>query len=577
MSVTINKTIRVTGEAPFVETFATSNSLVYVTNVVQTAGVGYSDYNFDVVYPDSSYVQPTTITMNVTSACGNSNSYGFSESSPCGSYAVSSIIKDTSVPYRFSVTTSNTSCSDITYEWEYNKALFNGVVSNRGLKSTLNLSLREDLPITSFNTGYKVKVTGTDCSGCSDVSEASYSFCKASFNTINKNIVPTDTTEFKTIYDNLNVNGYYVSKADGTLGVVTQPIADQNKIMLIAIEATEFTTNDSCFSYDPKNIKFDIITKEYDVEYLGYTDINSYNFHVFVAHNNYQEYYSADKFIEIQYTVESEERIEAYPAKIVLSPQAEVIEEITISFNDSQFITKDGITSPLDGSIVDVCGYDNTDVLYISPKISLSISSNAYLDTSGATYGVNFFSTTDSRLSVVPAPNSTLLSTPFLFKYTFDDTVANTVPLVIPYTLHVTSKADDTVKAYQTGNLTLTSTCTSSVTLTQNTLSLNVSCADYDDGTYDNIIDFDLADYVSGTFTPSGIPVVVDTLPTQGTLQTYRNSTKVRFIADLCQDGVFTAIVRLRDVNGVESVDFTVTYNVDCVGKDYYTRFCNIE
>jgi len=149
--------------------------------------------------------------------------------------------------------------------------------------------------------------------------------------------------------------------------------------------------------------------------------------------------------------------------------------------------------------------------------------------------------------------------------------------LVIPYTLHVTSKADDTVKAYQTGNLTLTSTCTSSVTLTQNTLSLNVSCADYDDGTFDNIVDFDLADYVSGTFTPSGISVVVDTLPTQGTLQTYRNSTKVRFITDLCQDGVFTAIVRLRDVNGVESVDFTVTYNVDCVGKDYYTRFCNIE
>lgn len=579
MSVTINKTLRVTGEAPFVETFATDNSLVYVTNVKQTAGVGYSDYNFDIVYPDSTYIAGTTITMSVTSACGNSSSYTVPVTSPCGSYALSSVVKDAAAPYRFSVTTSNTSCADIAYEWEYNKALFNGVVSNRGLKSTLNLSLREDLPITSFNTGYKIKVTATDCNGCSDTSEASYSFCKASFDTIAKNIVPTDTTEFKNIYDNLNVNGYYISKADGTLGVVTQPTttADQNKVMLVAIEFTEFTTNDACFGYDPADIKFDILTKEYDVKYLGHTDINAYSFHVFVAHNKYQEYFNTDKFVEIQYTVESAEGVESYPAKIILSPQAEVIEEITISFNDSQFTIQDGITNPLDGSTISPCSYTATDVLYISPKISLSVSSNAYLDTSGLNYGENFFSTNDSRLTVVPAPNSTLLSTPFLFKYTFDDTVANTVPLVIPFTLHVTSKADETVKAYKTGNLTLISTCTDTVTLTQNTLSRNVSCADYDDGTYDNIIDFDLADYVSGTFTPSGIPVVVDTLPTQGTLQTYRNSTKVRFIADLCQDGVFTAVVRLRDINGVESENFTVTYNVDCAGKDYYTRFCNIQ
>ena len=263
MSVTINKTIRVTGEAPFVETFATDNSLVFVTNVEQTPGIGYSDYNFDVVYPDASYIASTTITMNVTSNCGNSSSYTVSVTSPCGSYALSSIVKDTSVPYRFSVTASNTSCADINYEWEYNKALFNGVVSNRGLKSTLNLSLREDLPITSFNTGYKVKVTATDCNGCSDSSEASYSFCKASFDTIAKNIVPTNTTEFKNVYDNLNVNGYYVSKADGTLEVVTQPPTDgTQKVMLVAVEYTEFNTNDVCFDYDPSDIKFEILTKE---------------------------------------------------------------------------------------------------------------------------------------------------------------------------------------------------------------------------------------------------------------------------------------------------------------------------
>ena len=82
MSVTINKTIRVTGEAPFVETFATDNSLVYVTDVKQTPGVGYSDYSLDIVYPDSTYIAGTSITMNVTSACGNSSSYSVPVTSP---------------------------------------------------------------------------------------------------------------------------------------------------------------------------------------------------------------------------------------------------------------------------------------------------------------------------------------------------------------------------------------------------------------------------------------------------------------------------------------------------------------
>ena len=184
MSVTINKTIRVTGEAPFVETFATSNSLVYVTNIEQTSGNGYSDYTFDIVYPDSSYLS-TTITMNVTSNCGNTNNYTVPVTNPCSSYVLSSIVKDTSATYRFSVTASGTTCSDVTVEWEYNKAIFAGSVSTRGLKSTLNLVLRDDVPVTSFSTGYKIKVTATDCNGCSDTSEATYSFNKAAFKNIN--------------------------------------------------------------------------------------------------------------------------------------------------------------------------------------------------------------------------------------------------------------------------------------------------------------------------------------------------------------------------------------------------------
>jgi hypothetical protein len=581
MSVTINKKIRVTGEAPFVETFAVSSANAYVTNVKQTPGVGYSDYEFDIVYRDSASIATTTISMNVTSNCGNAASYTIPTSSPCGSYALSSIVKDASATYRYSVTVSNTSCTDVTVEWEYNKALFEGVVTTRGLKSTLNLSLREDIPINSFDTGYKIKVTATDCNGCEDTSEASYTFCKASFKNITHNIVTSDTSEYQTLYSIVSnkPNGYYISKPDGTLAVVNQPSADaeQNKIMLVGIEFTEFETADICFNYDSKDFKFSVLTTQYDVKQLGYAEINGSSFHVFVAHAKYQEYYNTGKAIEIQYKIESTEGVESFPAKIILNPQAEVVEEITLNFIDSQFFTNDGLTNPLDGTIVDACGYDNTDVIYIQPKINLNIGGQAYLDTSGATFGQNFFSSTDSRLTVVPAPNSGALNTPFLFKYTFDDTIANTVPLVIPYTLHVTSSNDSTIKAYNSANLTIKSLCTDSISLTGTTLSKSLSCADYDDGTYDNIVETDISQLISGTYTPSGLPIVVVTLPTEGTFQTFRNSTKVKYIADLCQHGTFTAVVKLRDINGIESDPITITYTVDCVGKDYYTRFCNIQ
>lgn len=581
MSVTINKKIRVTGEAPFTETFVVSSVNAYVTNVEQTPGVGYSDYEFDIVYRDSASIATTTITMTVVSNCGNSATYTVSTTSPCGSYALSSIVKDTSATYRFSVIASNTSCSDVSVEWEYNKALFEGVVTTRGLKSTLNLSLREDIPINSFDTGYKIKATATDCNGCEDTSEASYTFCKASFKNITQNIVTSDTSEYQTLYSIVSSkpNGYYISKPDGTLAVVNQPSADaeQNKIMLVGIEFTEFETADVCFNYDPKDFKFSVLTTQYDVIHLGYAEINGSSFHVFIAHSKYQEYYNTGKSIEIQYEVESIENIQSFPAKIILNPQAEVIEEISVNFNDSQFFVNDGLTSPLDGSTVNACSFDNTDVIYIQPKINLTIGGKAYLDTSGATYGQNFFSSTDSRLTVVPAPNSSALNTPFLFKYTFDDTVANTVPLVIPYTLHVTSSNDSTIKAYNSANLTIKSLCTDSVDLTGTTLSESLSCADYDDGTYDNIVETDIAQLISGTYTPSGLPIVVVTLPTEGTFQTFKNSTKVKYIADLCQHGTFTAVVKLRDINGIESNPITITYTVDCVGKDYYTRFCNIQ
>jgi len=581
MSVTINKKIRVTGEAPFVETFAVSTANAYVTNVEQTPGVGYSDYAFDIVYRDSASIATTTVTMNIVSNCGNSATYTIPTSSPCGSYALSSIIKDTSATYRFSVTASNTSCSDITVDWEYNKALFQGIVTTRGLKSTLNLTLRDDLPLNSFDTGYRITATATDCNGCIDTSEATYSFCKASFDNITHNLNTNSTTEYEYIYSIVSnkPNGYYISKPDGTLAVVSQPTADadQNKVMLIGIEFREFKTNDSCFQYDPKNFTFDILTNEYDVKHLGFATINSFNFHVFIAHAKYQEYYNTGKAIEVQYKVESSERVESYPAKVILNPQAEVVEEISVNFIDSQFYVNDGLTSPLDGSTVDACSFDNTDVIYIQPKINLTIGGQAYLDTSGATFGQNFFSSEDSRLTVVPAPNTGTLDVPFLFKYTFDDTVANTVPLVIPYTLHVTSNSDSTIKAYNSANLTIKSLCTSTITLSDTTISESLSCADYDDGTYDNIVETDIAQLVTGTFTPSTIPVILDTLPTEGTIQAVRNSTKIKYIADLCQHGTFTAIFRLRDINGILSDPITVTYTVDCVGKDYYTRFCNIQ
>lgn len=579
MAITINKKIRVTGEAPFVETFSVSSSLVYINNVVQTQYTGYSDYSFDIVYPDQSFISTTGITMTVTSNCGNTATYSVTATSPCSTYALGNIIKDAADPYRFSVLASNTSCTDVNFEWTYNKAIFEGTVTNRGLKSTLNLKLRTGIAVDLFNTTYNLSVKGTDCKGCVDDSSATFSFCKAGFDNVVKTVVPRNTTDLTIIYQQLSINGYYLSKPNGQLELATQLSTDpnQNKVISFGINFTEFKSNLSCFLFDGKNIKFDILTTQYDIKYLGATNIAGSDFHMFVAHSKYEEYITLNKVIEVEFTVTSNEGIPSYPAKTLVYPQSVVVDDINVTFTDSEFNVRDDYFNPLDFTIVDLCSYTSGGAIYILPNINLAISGNSYLDTSGTTYGQNFFSSSESRLTVVPNPNIAAINNPFLFKFTLNNTIANTFPLTIPYTLHVTSKTDGTVKAYHTGNLTIKSLCSAAVTLTQNSVTRNLSCADYDDGTFDNIDYVDMAQYVSGSYTPGTFPIEIVTLPTKGTFTINRNTTQVKYVADLCQHGTYTAEIKVRDINGVLSNTFTITYVVDCVGQDYYARFCAIQ
>jgi hypothetical protein len=579
MAITINKNIRVTGEAPFVETFTISSPLVYVDNVVQTQFPEYSDYSFDIVYPDQSYIGTTSIIMNVTSNCGNAANYSINVISPCGLYSLGNIVKDAADPYRFSVLAANTTCNNAIFEWTYNKAIFEGKVTSRGLKSTLNLKLRAGIAVDLFNVTYSLSVKASDCKGCVDTSTASFSFCKASFDNVVKTVIPRDTTDLTFIYQQLGINGYYLSKPDGKLELATQLSTDpnQNKVISFGVNFNEFRSNLSCFLFDGKNVKFDILTTQYDIKYLGASNIAGSDFHMFVLHSSYESYYNTSKVVEIEFTITSNEGIPSYPAKVLVYPQSVVVDDISINFTDSEFNVKDGLISPLDLTTVNACSFTNGSVLYINPAINLVVSSNSYLNTTGATYGQNFFSTSESRLTVVPNPNAATSNAPFLFKFTFGNTVANTLPLTIPYTLYTTSKTDVNTKAYHSGNLTIKSLCSAAVTLTQNSVTRNLSCADYDDGTSDNIDYLDLVQYISGSYTPGTFPVEIVTLPTKGTFTINRNSTQVKYVAELCQHGTYTAEVKLRDINGVLSNTFTITYVVDCVGQDYYARFCLIE
>lgn len=579
MAITINKQIRVTGEAPFVETFNISSSLVYVENVKQTQYSDYSDYSFDIVYPDQTFIGTTSVIMNVTSNCGNTATYSITAISPCGSYVLGTITKDTADPYRFSVIASNTNCDDVVFEWTYNKAIFEGSVTNRGKKSTLNLKLRKDIAVDLFNTTYTLSVKGTDCKGCVDDSSATFSFCKASFDNVIKTVVPRNTTDLTLIYQLLGISGYYLSKPNGQLELASQLSTDeqQNKVISFGVNFNELKSNLSCFLFDGKNTIFNILTTQYDIKYLGAINLAGSDFHMFIAHSSYETYFNTSKVVEVEFTVTSNEGIPSYPAKVLVYPQSVVSDDITINFTDSEFSLKNGILNPLTLAIeTTACNFTSGDILYINPQINLILSSNSYLNTTGV-YGSNFFSTAESRLTVVPNPNAATSNAPFLFKFTFNNTVANTLPLTIPYTLHTTSKTDANVKAYHSGNLTIKSLCSATVGLTQNSVTRNLSCADYDDGTYDNIDYLDMSAYISGSYTPGTFPIEIVTLPTKGTLTVSRNSLTVKYVTELCQHGTFTAQIKIRDINGVLSNTFTITYVVDCVGKDYYARFCNIE
>lgn len=187
MSVRINKNIRVTGEAPFQETFSISNSLVVIQNLKQTVYDGYSDYTFDIVYPQSSLVSTTSITLSVTSACGNSSTYSVVATSPCTAFTLGNVVPDTNEAYRFSALASYSSgspCQDATFEWSYPTSIFEGTFTTRGLKSTLNLKLKnQDVFGDLQSSTYKIGVSVIDCNGCNDSSEATFSFCNQDFKT----------------------------------------------------------------------------------------------------------------------------------------------------------------------------------------------------------------------------------------------------------------------------------------------------------------------------------------------------------------------------------------------------------
>lgn len=583
MSVRITKNIRVTGQAPFQETFAISNALVVVQNVKQTPYTGYSDYTFDIVYPSSALVATTSIVLNVTSGCGNASSYNISVASPCSSFSLGNVIRDANEPYRFSALaaySSGSPCQDATFQWTYPTSLFEGTFTTRGLKSTLNLKLKNQDVFGDLQSAlYKIGASVTDCNGCTDSSEATFSFCKSGFQNITKNLVVNDTSTYEYLYSIVSSkpNGYYISKDDGTLAIVPQPstISNNNEVMVIGIEFREFKPLESCFTFDPEQIKFNILTTQYDAKYLGIAKYNSFKFHVFIAHRKYQEYFASNKAIEIEYSVESTNKIQSYPAKIILYPQSKE-GEIGISFKDSQFVVTSSMVSPFDNSTVNGCNLTTSSVLYIKPSIDLLLTGDSYLNTSGV-FGSNFFVTSNANLTVVPASTTGELDVPFLFKYTFPNTLNNTLPITIPYSLYATSKEDSNVKTYGNANLTIITNCNDTITLSQNTLSINLPCADLDDGTTDNIVYIDMSQYVVGTFIPSQFPIEVITYPTKGTFTIQRNYLQIKYVADVCQHGVFTAAIKLRNINGTLSNTFTITFNVDCVSSDYYARFCAIQ
>ena len=190
--ITIPISVQISGgTAPYLFTFASTNSNVTFSNITGTAILSTGSYyaSTDVLYPLQSQIATTTISCTFTDANGCSKVLSpVTISNPC---TLQSTIS-TNGEFVFVATTTGGS-GDYSYEWNYDSGLFSKAPGDvYALDNYLSLTLNSLTPIP---TSTVITVLITDANNCTLFKSYTYTFCKPSTNKTRRIGLVCDTTE----------------------------------------------------------------------------------------------------------------------------------------------------------------------------------------------------------------------------------------------------------------------------------------------------------------------------------------------------------------------------------------------
>ena len=181
--ITIKKKVNITsGQAPFQYQWTSSNACLTFSQATGTVTGTSIETDFIL----SSETCAATATLTITSACGNTQSFPVTYTSPCTSLQLQPIVNNQGLV--FEVTASSAGCSSVNFKWSYDTKILGFLLkgdSNFGSKLTLSLAQNITLP---SNT--PISVEATDCKGCVKTAVFNYAIKVPQVNPITVNLYP---------------------------------------------------------------------------------------------------------------------------------------------------------------------------------------------------------------------------------------------------------------------------------------------------------------------------------------------------------------------------------------------------
>jgi hypothetical protein len=160
--INISQTFSFQGQGPFTYLFTSNNASVGFSSVSGTTTSTTLQVTFS--FPTEAILLSSTVTLNVTSACGNSNQHTVIIPNPCDTFSVSPIsFTVDGTELIFIATANNQGCSDLNYVWSYD-------MSNYQIVTQLDGSTQSSLRLRKLNTTTTSSIVSlvvtNPCNGC---------------------------------------------------------------------------------------------------------------------------------------------------------------------------------------------------------------------------------------------------------------------------------------------------------------------------------------------------------------------------------------------------------------------------